>query len=612
MKKIILLFILSFSALWAAEDFVDSFIDKQIEVEKELLDQNISKEARRDIIKKQDNDYKNFFFLYAADKKNYSYFYNPYTAKMSKLKIRLSYNRNRGYTYAVLRDEVMMQEYYLHGGLRTLLHKVVLQIDGHSKEYFREKVDDMIAKAFASYKPLEKQKYYEALKKSSAGKIVSELRSALEELEYLESVTNTFSAKLIEHSDEMYVAGKISNSRFFAFVYEINQLPIAKKLNRYLLKINLDSAHIIILAMIILSIVLINLLIHFVTQQVLKHRKISDEDREYIHQYITKLIYIITTIMIAHLTLVMFFGLDITSITISRFFTVLYIILISLLLYRITNTVAYFKMEKLQQNRVLKKEVLNLLIKATNILILIIAVIGILIVFGVDLTALLSGLGIGGFAVAFAAKDSIANIFGSISILLGNLFEQGDWITGNGIDGTVVEIGLRATTLRTFDNALISVPNFKLASEEIKNWSKRLIGRRIKMIIGVTYESDFGDIKQAIEEIRIMLREHPGIAGSGTKYQKRSRSGKLVSIEDFRGIKRTTLVYMDEFADSSINILVYCFSKSVAWEEWLAVKEDVMYKIAEILKKNNLEFAYPALTVHQASDDHNSNNERGV
>lgn len=122
------------------------------------------------------------------------------------------------------------------------------------------------------------------------------------------------------------------------------------------------------------------------------------------------------------------------------------------------------------------------------------------------------------------------------------------------------------------------------------------------MIIGVTYESDFENIKKAIEEIRTMLREHPGIANERTQFQSFYRQPKLISAEDFKGVKRTTLVYMDEFADSSINILIYCFSRSVVWQEWLSVKEDVMYKVAEILKKYDLDFAYPAMTVHLAKE----------
>jgi MscS family membrane protein len=98
-----------------------------------------------------------------------------------------------------------------------------------------------------------------------------------------------------------------------------------------------------------------------------------------------------------------------------------------------------------------------------------------------------------------------------------------------------------------------------------------------------------------------MLKAHPDIANEHTQFQNPYRQAKLVSKEDFKGVKRTTLVYLDSFGDSSINILLYCFSRSVEWEEWLRVKEDIMYKIAEILTANNLEFAYPTMMIHQYS-----------
>jgi MscS family membrane protein len=267
-------------------------------------------------------------------------------------------------------------------------------------------------------------------------------------------------------------------------------------------------------------------------------------------------------------------------------------------------------MESIRSSKILRNEVINLLIKVVNGFIFLVAIIAILKIFGMDLTALLSGLGIAGAAVAFAAKDSIANIFGSVSILLGDVFEQGDWIETKDVNGTVVDIGLRASTIRTFDNALISIPNSELANTGVKNWSRRNIGRRIKMNIGVTYESNFKDIRQAIVDIRDMLKEHPGIANERTTYQHSYREAKLVSMEDFKGVKRTTLVYMDEFADSSINILVYCFSRSVVWSEWLEVKEDVMFKIADILTKNNLDFAYPSLKLHYSEDKNALNNRK--
>ncbi len=470
----------------------------------------------------------------------------------------------------------------------------------------------MISDAFKSYKPMDKSAYYEELKKNPNNSIAMQLKNELNKLEAMESVGNTFSSQLIENSSDIYAAGKFADSRLFELIEKIDGSPVAKKLDEHLSFLHIDTKILLVFTFAVLLILIINFIIYNLINISLRYRKASSEDIDYVHHSITRLIYVITAVLIVNLMLVFYYGIDAKSVTISRFFGVIYIALVALLLYRLTDVIAYFKIERLQQSKILKKEVLNLLIKVTKTLIVFAAVIGILVLFDVDLTALLSGLGIGGFAVAFAAKDSISNIFGSVSILLGDLFEQGDWIEGNGVNGTVVEIGLRATTLRTFDNALISVPNFKLASEEIKNWSRRTIGRRIKMQIGVTYESDFGDIKKAIDDIRTMLKNHPDIAGSGTKYQNSlRRSSKLVSFEDFKGIKRTTLVFMDEFADSSINILVYCFSKSVVWEEWLDTKEDVMYKIADILEKNNLEFAYPAISIHQASDMQENRDENG-
>ena len=162
------------------------------------------------------------------------------------------------------------------------------------------------------------------------------------------------------------------------------------------------------------------------------------------------------------------------------------------------------------------------------------------------------------------------------------------------VEGTVAEIGLRSTTIRTFDNALITIPNSLVSVSSVMNWNRRAVGRRIKMYVGVTYESDMDDIKQAIEDIRIMLKDHPDIANPKHKrLGSKKRYFKFASQEDTHGIKSTQLVYMDRYNDFSIDILIYCFARTVKWAEWLAVKEDVLFKIAEILKKNNLEFAYP-------------------
>lgn len=602
LQKILVFLLLLFSSLAVANDnndTLEAFINEQIIVERQLLDYNLSLEKKIEIKKNQEKRYQDFLLAYASNLNDNLYKSNPYKDEINKLTIRLNSNKHRGNTNAVMRDEVLLQGYNLRKGIRSAFHEVLQQAQSVPKAHFKDKLNETLLKYFSKYTPLDKNKYISKDQDPSSS-IIKSLYAALDELSYLENVSHTFSAEVVSNSTYIYSASRISKSRFFTFLKTINQSSYGKKINHFLSPIHLDLARAILLIVIILAILLVQFLIRIILNYILKYYHFEDDDIDYIHEHITKLFKYLTSVLIIQSVLIVYMGIDSTSISMSKIFSVIYVILTLLLLYRISNTVAYLKMESIKSSKVLKNEVINLMIKVNNAILFLIALIVILKIFGVNLTALLSGLGIMGAAVAFAAKDSIANIFGSLSILLGDIFEQGDWIETKDVNGTVVEIGLRASTIRTFDNALISTPNFELANTSIKNWSRRSIGRRIKMNIGVTYESDFNDIRQAIDDIKEMLKVHPGIANEGTHFKSINRQAKLVSMEDFRGVKRTSLVYLDEFSNSSINILLYCFSKSVDWNEWLAVKEDVMFKLAKILEKNHLAFAYPTLMIHQA------------
>ncbi len=605
MKKIIFLLFFLFTSFLFSNDIFNEFLDEQVKVESKLLDQNLSLDEKIEIKEAQETRYQEFLLKYAANKEEYLQENNPYKRELDKLQLRLNSNKYKGYTNAVLRDELLIKGYKLREGIREAFHEIMLLTESESKSFFKDKINEKLVKYFEKRTPLDKDKYIFSDQNESSS-IVKSIHDAIQDLEYLENVANTFSAELVANSAYIYRTGRLSKSRFFNLLKKINNSEYGEKVNTYLTPYHLDIATILFVLILIIIILIAQFALRLIIDNTLKYFKFEDDDIEYIHTHITKIFKVIATLFIIHLVLVVYLGLDITSINVSKVFSIVYVILFTLLIYRITNTIAYLKVESMRSSQLLKNEVINLAIKVSNTLIIVIATIAILKIVGINLTALLSGIGIAGAAVAFAAKDSIANVFGSISILLGDVFEQGDWIETKDINGTVVEIGLRASTIRTFDNALISVPNFELANSGVKNWSRRSIGRRIKMNIGVTYESNFEDIRQAIEDIRRMLKEHPGIANERTEYQHSQRQAKLVSMDDYKGIKRNSLVYMDEFAESSINILVYCFSRSVVWSEWLEVKEDLMYKIAEILKKNNLEFAYPALTLHHAEKEKQS------
>ncbi|RAX59183.1 hypothetical protein CCZ01_00090 [Helicobacter monodelphidis] len=247
-----------------------------------------------------------------------------------------------------------------------------------------------------------------------------------------------------------------------------------------------------------------------------------------------------------------------------------------------------------------RKEVVNLILKFLDFTVITIALLIILARLGFNISALIASLGIGGLAVALAAKDILANFFASVMLLFDNAFSQGDWIVCGNVEGTVVEIGLRRTTVRTTDNALLFVPNSKLANESIRNWNRREMGRRIRMIIGLTYDSPKHKIQECVQDIRTMLLNHPQIAKAKDIPQEDISYLKqdIVSMHDLKGYKANLVVCVDELADSSINILVHCFSISISWSEWLSTKESVILGIMDIVEKHGLSFAFPSQSVY--------------
>jgi MscS family membrane protein len=304
-------------------------------------------------------------------------------------------------------------------------------------------------------------------------------------------------------------------------------------------------------------------------------------------------------------TLLIFFGLDLATyaffyktdyrLLIENIIWVIYALIYVWFFFKLLDSIALLHIRKITRtNKELRKELYNLGIQVIKGLVLIVVITLCLKHFGINITAIVSTLGVGGIAFALAAKDTLSNLFGGITILFDNIFRMGDWVKIGDAEGTVAEIGLRSTTIRTFDNALITIPNASVSVSCVKNWNRRAVGRRIKMYIGITYESDMNDIRQALTDIREMLQNHSDIANPrSTTTGRKRRNFRFSSQADTQGIKNTQLVFMDKYSDFSIDILVYCFSKTVNWREWLMVKEDVLFKIADILRKNNLEFAYP-------------------
>lgn len=195
-------------------------------------------------------------------------------------------------------------------------------------------------------------------------------------------------------------------------------------------------------------------------------------------------------------------------------------------------------------------------------------------VWGVNITALIASIGLGGLAFALAAKDSASNLFGSFSLLADKSIRIGEWISVDGNEGIVEDIGMRTTKIRAFDKSLIIAPNQLVANSPVYNFSRRGV-RRINISIGLTYSTTKAQIIKIVDEIRSMLEMHEEISK-----------------------KDTLLVNFESFGASSLNIFIYTYATTADWKKYLQIRQDVHIKIMDIVENNGAAFAFPSTTLY--------------
>jgi MscS family membrane protein len=256
----------------------------------------------------------------------------------------------------------------------------------------------------------------------------------------------------------------------------------------------------------------------------------------------------------------------INSMIMFNIFWTIYLLTYALrdVIYRFTN----------RFNPELSYEMGNFILAIIRGIIIAVGLGAILQLWGINVAGLVAGLGIGGLAFALAAKDTAANLFGSIALLLDKSVRIGEWIKIDGVEGTVEDIGMRTTKIRSFQNSLITLPNQAIANSPIENFSRRQ-SRRIKMKIGITYSATSEQIENIVGDIKTMLRNHPNISQESTM-----------------------LVNFTSFDDSSLGIFIYTFSNTAVWTKYMAIKEDVNLKIMKIVESNQAQFAFPSQSIY--------------
>ena len=227
--------------------------------------------------------------------------------------------------------------------------------------------------------------------------------------------------------------------------------------------------------------------------------------------------------------------------------------------------------------KVLTTPMVEWLKQAIKVALVFIGLATVLEIWGIRIAPIIAGLGLFGVAVALGAQDLFKNLISGLLILAERRFNLGDWIYVDGVvEGTVESIGFRSTLVRRFDKAPVFVPNSKLSDSSVTNFSA-MTHRRIYWTIGVEYRTTIGQLR----EIRDGIEAY------------------LLGSEDFAHPPQVpTFVRIDRFNDSSIDIMVYCFTRTTEWGRWLAIKEALAYRIKELVESAGTAFAFPSQSIY--------------
>lgn len=252
------------------------------------------------------------------------------------------------------------------------------------------------------------------------------------------------------------------------------------------------------------------------------------------------------------------------------------IVIVTFLLMKVIN----FLDKKIRENIISKHEnsarllsfcpILNKFIKA---IVLFIIIASVMQAHGYSMTSLVAGFGIVGMAVSFAAKESIANIFGSIAILYDKVFDLGDYVKINDVEGFVHDINLRSTKIKTLDNSIITIPNNVVADSVVMNYS--LINkRRMVEIVGITYNTSDEKIDKAIEIIKSVIKNNDEV------------------------VTNDNLVFLEKLNSSSIDIHMEAYIKYGDLTNFRRVRQDVIKEVVRQFRQEGIDFAFPSQSIY--------------
>lgn len=222
------------------------------------------------------------------------------------------------------------------------------------------------------------------------------------------------------------------------------------------------------------------------------------------------------------------------------------------------------------------------MVKALQIILVILGIGAVADQWGIQIAPLLAGLGVLGIAIGLGAQDLFKNLISGILIISEKRFVPGEWVKVDGVvEGTVEKINFRSTLIRRFDKSPVYVPNSALSDAAVTNFS-RMTHRRIKWAVGVEYSTTVDQLRYIRDEIEAWLMNDDRIA-------------KPPEVSLF--------VRVDAFNDSSIDFLIYTFTNTTNWGEWLAIKEEFALAVMQIIERAGTGFAFPSRTIYLQQAD---------
>lgn len=230
------------------------------------------------------------------------------------------------------------------------------------------------------------------------------------------------------------------------------------------------------------------------------------------------------------------------------------------------------KIFKNKSNKEVEDSLINFILKIARGIVYLFAGFLVITELGYNLNGIVAGLGIGGLIITLAAQDTAKNLFGGLVIFIDKPFIVGEWIQVQNYEGIIEDITFRSTRLRTFENSLVNIPNSSMTESSIINWS-RMERRRCKINLTLELDTPLEKVEKVKSSIYQMLQSRENI------------------IDD------TIIVRFDEITDNGINLLVYTYTECTDYASFLSAKENINYKIMQILKSENVELAYNTQTI---------------